>query len=79
MLNKISKTALILAVYATQDTNAFLPKIFGRGGNDKIKDDNMVGAKGGKGKDKGKDLDMGGYNSLSDNEQLKSLIISVAH
>ena len=54
MLTKISKVALVLAVFATQDTNAFLPKIFGNGGNkNKNKDENMVGA--GKGKNKGKD------------------------
>jgi hypothetical protein len=78
MLTKISKVALFLAVFATQDTNAFLPKIFGNGGN-KNKDENMVGAgKGKNNKDKNKDA-VANYDTIGDNEQLRSLIISVSH
>ena len=83
MLTKISKVALVLAVFATQDTNAFLPKIFGNGGN-KNKDENMVGGIGGgkgKNKDKGKDTTAinSGFDTVGENEQLRSLIISVSH
>ena len=69
---------MTLAVFATQETNAFLPKIFGNGGNNNknnnnaVVDENMVGGRNNKNSNT---INIGGIDNMDDGERLKSLII----